>query len=307
MLDWMLDTYTKEQRQRYEFWFFTQSHWHPKIARHFLNLPSWSIISPELVNWRKPEHEPFASEPSPSHDRRCVITDLESKRQPNFDPSPPLLNPRMVDYKALRLQIAECVAKHEEECGVQLEHLAKPIQQFRLIHCASRSIVLMEEPCDYVALSYVWGREPQDMLVQSGTQPKFPATIEDAIHVTLQLGFAYLWVDRYCIDQSDNVDKSKQIQQMGQVYYQAFLTIIAVAGTDPSYGLPGVSRARVFDIDNVVTPEYTLMPVPDDPGPYIEKSIWSTRGWTYQERHLSRRCLFFTGAQICYECLNGGL
>ncbi|KAK8102993.1 Heterokaryon incompatibility protein (HET)-containing protein [Apiospora sp. TS-2023a] len=264
------------------------------------------MISPRIVDWGKYDLDQIVHMSVPNHMRDCIITHHEPNRQTGFDPSTSLLNPRMVDYKGLRSRITECVVDHNEECGVRLENLAKPIQRFRLIHCASRSIVPAEESCDYVALSYVWGRNSQDVPIQSNTQPKFPATIEDAIHVTLQLGFTYLWVDRYCIEQSDSIHKTEQIQQMGQVYYQASLTIIAAAGTDPSYGLPGVSRARVFDIDNVVTPDYTVVPVPYDPSQYIQDSIWSTRGWTYQEEYLSRRRIFFTDVQIYFECLKVG-
>ncbi|KAK4211612.1 hypothetical protein QBC37DRAFT_319890, partial [Rhypophila decipiens] len=34
----------------------------------------------------------------------------------------------------------------------------------------------------------------------------------------------------------------------------------------------------------------------------VEPSVWSTRGWTYQEAHLSRRCLYFTDHQVYFVC-----
>ncbi|KAK6851482.1 hypothetical protein PG995_011607 [Apiospora arundinis] len=133
-----------------------------------------------------------------------------------------------------------------------------------------------------------------------GAEPRYPATIQDAIQVTMQLGFEYLWVDRYCINQT-SIHKTAQIQQMGQIYYQASLTIFAAAGPDPSYGLPGVSRARLLP-DTVVHHPYTITPIPDKPQRYIQQSIWATRGWTYQEAYLSRRRLFFTDVQLYFEC-----
>ena len=39
-----------------------------------------------------------------------------------------------------------------------------------------------------------------------------------------------------------------------------------------------------------------------DPLPLIEKSVWFTRGWTYQEGFLSRRMLVFTDDQMSYHC-----
>ncbi|KAK8849141.1 HET-domain-containing protein [Apiospora arundinis] len=88
---------------------------------------------------------------------------------------------------------------------------------------------------------------------------------------------------------------------MGQIYYQASLTIFAAAGPDPSYGLPGVSRARLLP-DTVVHHPYAITPIPDKPQRYIQQSIWATRGWTYQEAYLSRRRLFFTDVQLYFEC-----
>jgi hypothetical protein len=34
----------------------------------------------------------------------------------------------------------------------------------------------------------------------------------------------------------------------------------------------------------------------------IQSSAWITRGWTYQEAVLSRRCLFFTDEQVYFVC-----
>jgi hypothetical protein len=42
-------------------------------------------------------------------------------------------------------------------------------------------------------LSYVWGGTKSS----GKDQDKFPATICDAITVTVQLGYRYLWVDQY--------------------------------------------------------------------------------------------------------------
>jgi hypothetical protein len=59
-----------------------------------------------------------------------------------------------------------------------------------------------------------------------------PDTIEDAITVTRNLGFQYLWIDRYCIDQQNEKEASAQIRQMDLVYKNAEITIIAAAGKD---------------------------------------------------------------------------
>jgi len=69
---------------------------------------------------------------------------------------------------------------------------------------------------------------------------QLPNTIEDAISVTQQLGFRYLWIDRYCINQQDKTHATQQIEQMGSIYRNSEITIIAACGKDPSHGLPGI-------------------------------------------------------------------
>jgi hypothetical protein len=91
---------------------------------------------------------------------------------------------------------------------------------------------------EYVALSYVWGPAP----LENNYLP-CPAelTIEDSISVTLQMGFGFLSVDRYCIPQSDG-STSDQVNRMHLIYRDAEMTIIAVAGDSSSAGLAGVGQ-----------------------------------------------------------------
>jgi hypothetical protein len=112
----------------------------------------------------------------------------------------------------------------------------------KLIECEARSIVTGAHGQPYVALSYVWGRT-SDAESDHGTNltSLLPNTIEDAITATQKLGFRYIWIDRYCINQSDKEEKTAQIQQMDLIYGSASCTIVAASSGDPSTGLPGVS------------------------------------------------------------------
>ncbi|RYO81239.1 hypothetical protein DL766_005330 [Monosporascus sp. MC13-8B] len=159
----------------------------------------------------------------------------------------------------------------------------------------------------FVALSYVWGgssathRERKDESGRRLVASSLPATISDAITVTRGLGYQYLWIDKFCIDQDNSEVKHDQIKQMGAIYEQAELTIIAAAGIDENHGLPGVGRtprpsqwiAQFHGADVIWTP---------DPHYSIRSSKWSTRGWTFQEGLLSRRRLVFTEDQVYFEC-----
>ncbi|KAJ4857180.1 heterokaryon incompatibility protein (HET) domain-containing protein [Trichoderma breve] len=142
-----------------------------------------------------------------------------------------------------------------------------------------QSIAEHEPGMPYVALSYVWGQPQKQREMGDGKQlpAQLPLLIRDAMVITQAMGFRYLWVDRYCIDQNNSTVKHGQIRQMGAIYSNAEVTIIAAAGQDENYGLSG------------------------DPQAAIKSSKWSTRGWTFQEAVLSRRRLVFTEQQVYFE------
>ena len=131
---------------------------------------------------------------------------------------------------------------------------------------------------------------------------EIPLTIRDAIQVTKALGYRFLWVDKYCIDQSSETEKQQQCSRMGDVYAGSQVTIFAL-GSDSNYGLPGVSsRPRLRQRQCTTIGEYKFISTMPDLHISISQSKWSTRGWTYQEGLFSTRRLFFTDYQTYFEC-----
>jgi hypothetical protein len=116
------------------------------------------------------------------------------------------------------------------------------IDGFQVIDCETRNLVPCPAGCAYIALSYVWSSFSQTPQTLRSQLFRAPPTIEDAIICTQALGFKYLWIDRYCIDQDDLKTKHCLIQRMDQIYQKASLTIINAAGEGPDCGLPGVSN-----------------------------------------------------------------
>jgi hypothetical protein len=178
----------------------------------------------------------------------------------------------------------------------------------RLIDCEARQIIEGASNCEYLALSYIWGSArnlPFNPPTTDACYPlpdNIPETIEDAVVATRKLGYRFLWVDRYCIHQCDEDDMQKQLNSMDLIYTNATATLIAVAGTDPSSGLPGVSstfrtRQAVVECGNT-----ELVSSLRDPAKTIRASKWASRGWTYQEAVFSRRRLVFTEQQVYFEC-----
>jgi hypothetical protein len=83
----------------------------------------------------------------------------------------------------------------------------------KVIDCSTRAIVVASEGDECVTLSYTWGSLQAVDLYQPETteelheRPALPsilsATIEDSITLCVSLGLRFLWVDRYCIPQSE--------------------------------------------------------------------------------------------------------
>lgn len=118
-----------------------------------------------------------------------------------------------------------------------------------------------------------------------------PATVEDAITVTAELGESFLWVDRLCIEQDNDIDKAKFMPQMHLIYGNAELTIAAAAGSDCDAGLPGIRPKSRVKLQQVVSlNDITVMKSLDPPCDAIgwtgllSGTTYSERDWCYQER-----------------------
>lgn len=171
-------------------------------------------------------------------------------------------------------------------------------------------------PIDYVALSYCWGG-PQTMLTtktQKGWETALPweelsQTIKDAVYVCAKLGSRYLWVDALCILQDDAGDKTVEIAAMTHVYGAATLTL---AASHAAAATEGFLQGRKFtDHPNHVFELRTRCPdgqlgtvtlFRPPPDTHLDAEPLDTRGWTLQERHLSRRVLEFKQLQLRWAC-----
>ncbi|KAG4434632.1 hypothetical protein IFR05_009896 [Cadophora sp. M221] len=202
-------------------------------------------------------------------------------------------------FETVKSWINFCRDKHTKICAVDN---FSPVQSLKLIDCQTLDIILAED-MPYLALSYVWG--PGSAATSITELETLPNTIRDAITVTLKLGYRYLWVDRYCIDQENDEEKSNQCGKMDQVYQNAELTIIAAVGEDPGHGLPGVSLLkrdpRHLTACAKIGDDFLISAQPY-PRLAINGTKWKTRAWTYQEGILSRRRLVFTENQTYFEC-----
>ncbi|KAK0732338.1 heterokaryon incompatibility protein-domain-containing protein [Apiosordaria backusii] len=249
----------------------------------------------------------------------------------------------IVDLTLLRRWIDICDSDHENTCLLEEEENLKRFKRIRMIDVRQNCIKTFENTSHteikYVALSYVWGRSQRVMLTTASKpyleRPGFfgqdldvPQTIADALVLTEGLGMDYLWVDALCIVQDDTDDLKLQIGNAANIYRAASLTLVASSGLDCNAGLAGLrpgTRASSFKQQEVVVippgdkkfpsglslvttcrsqrqnwpADYKI--VDDD----LDLSVWTSRGWTLQERVLSRRNLVFTNEQVIWVCDGG--
>jgi hypothetical protein len=245
-----------------------------------------------------------------------VIDDTSSSSSP--------ARKEFIDYEALGKGILGCWENRQEDHAGCRPEIKSNVHDLVVIDCETNALVVAAPDCDYLALSYVWGISTDSTeymclprptrhvspaihnpvnSATSATQrqmpEKVPRVVYDAVIVTKELGFRYLWIDRYCIHQQDASIKHQQIRQMWGIYASASLTLIAAAGDGPNYGLPGVSLPRRQDREKrgSVTLVNNIAIVDE-----ICTSPWARRAWTFQENFVSHRRIVFTDRCAAYVC-----
>ncbi len=197
------------------------------------------------------------------------------------------------------------------------------IPPLRLIDVVEQCVVQTSWDTEYIVLSYVWGgikqlqmtSSNQKELAEKGSllsehnERLLPQTIRDAICLVQLLEHRYLWVDSLCIIQ-DAFDKQEQIQNMDKIYTEAVLCIAAAAGSDANAGLPRIRRNNEYhDMPQQWFSMIRGMKLANclpDLSYTVDRSVWSTRAWTYQERVLSKRILFIADRNVYFRCIHGG-
>jgi hypothetical protein len=207
------------------------------------------------------------------------------------------LKSSFINFELLRSWLRLCNEMHTKSC-VAKESPSVPFM--KLIDCNTSNIVPATHH-RYVTLSYRWGPSSGPTEYLESLPKELPSTIRDSITVTRKIGFRYLWIDRYCINQLIPDEVSAQVRKMDLIYQNSEVTIVAL-GEDPTYGLPGAGERLRVAQGYAQVGRHLLISSLMDPRYHIDGSTWTDRGWTYQEALLSRRRLVFTDEQVYYEC-----
>ncbi|KAL8916882.1 MAG: hypothetical protein Q9208_008284 [Pyrenodesmia sp. 3 TL-2023] len=176
----------------------------------------------------------------------------------------------------------------------------------------------MPKDCQYVTLSYVWGNIPSFMTTRSNIKElerpgilrtlahQLPGTIRDAIDLVSMIGYRFLWIDRLCIVQDDEVISQANIWNMDRIYGQSVLVIIAADGDHADSGLSRTrSLTESHQPQNLLRIDPTMRLVTVSSSKRLRAgSTYQRRGWTYQEEFFAKRKLIFVGDRVFFECHN---
>lgn len=216
--------------------------------------------------------------------------------------------------KTCDVRHGECICQRRSNLGLG------SVGPTMLIDLVDHCLVDANGTEDYIALSYVWGDlEDQFATTRSNisklkakgnlTMPdvymQLPGTIRRALQFSALVGARFLWVDRLCIVQDDATQFEDQVNRMGSVYSNAYLTICAGDGDDAESGLKGLGGTFLpRNIDQVIfefrskhdVVGLVHVHVHDD-----ESAVYSTRAWTFQEEILAERSLFFRDDGLTWQ------
>jgi hypothetical protein len=170
----------------------------------------------------------------------------------------------------------------------------------------------------YLTLSYCWGKAPQKIVLLKDPSlqmvwkhiglpfRELSKTIQDAILVTRQLGFRYIWIDALCVVQNDADDKSREFAVMGDIYKRSAMTIAAAAGSTANSGLfvhrdpLGRRPCPVYVEPNPKGDDITIFA--QLPAERIVETPLDSRGWVFQEDMLATRTLKFCSDGLRWSC-----
>ncbi|KAK5629089.1 hypothetical protein RRF57_004804 [Xylaria bambusicola] len=177
----------------------------------------------------------------------------------------------------------------------------------------------------YCTLSYCWGKQinPSWITTKANLQDRragfdraeLPATLSDAIFIAQRLGLRYIWIDAICIVQDDDDDWALEGLKMAGIYKGSHLTIAAALGyssTDGAFNKQSTYHLEgckdIVRIDSSLSDgrrstlyfyAYSLSPRPYQ---HVEDNSLTTRAWCLQEILLSSRILYYTKAQLLWQC-----
>lgn len=208
--------------------------------------------------------------------------------------------------------LTRCLQEDREICFMPTNFVPSRLVKVTAIdgrlECAR--LVLREElpiETQYLTLSHCWG-SLNVLRLEKATLGNFRTdiplrrlskTFEEALQMTIWLGYQYIWIDSLCIQQDSDTDWAKEAAVMGAIYRYSTCTIAASGARDGDGGLFSKRSALAFtDCPLFRFNDFQVHASCLEPWP----TPLSTRAWAVQEKHLSPRVLSFGSDKISWSC-----
>ena len=234
----------------------------------------------------------------------------------------------------IRYWLNECMQRHVECCIPTTSVLPK-----RVIEISKERLRLMETngqvQAPYVVLSHCWGRAGWTRTTRTNLaslKQEIPwtalsKTFQDAILVTQELGFQYIWIDGLCIVQDDRSDWEYHVSTMADIFSNAQICIAASKAesgqegcfsrhTDKLVELGGPTPRQLRNKllwnpyyldgrDRNGQPKKFVAQLKTPHGLYngmTPSEPLLRRAWVFQEQILSPRIIHFASGELYFEC-----
>lgn len=119
---------------------------------------------------------------------------------------------------------------------LRLIDVEKSVSQSRVVYATHSDV----SPATYIALSHVWAKDVSGSnATHVGVEWRVHAfkeeNMKEVLRIVRDCGVHFLWVDAYCINQSDKEEKGREIPRMGSYYRNASSVFILPNGVDNIY------------------------------------------------------------------------
>ncbi|KAF5615443.1 het-domain protein [Fusarium sp. NRRL 52700] len=176
------------------------------------------------------------------------------------------------------------------------------------LYIPKKKDVQSKDQC-YVALSYRWGndlplrltRDKVSDFIKGYSISKLPETLQDAVRISRNLGFKFIWIDALCIVQDDEKDWVEQSALMADIYRYSSLNLCAADSAGCGSGIVEMAAPHMMEVAAATTPSEdtgSIETVVLVGGPISTAIIdWDrcgllSRGWVFQEGLCSPRGLY---------------
>jgi hypothetical protein len=248
-----------------------------------------------------------------------------------------------VDYKLLDSYIST-LENHIKEClqheacrkrlsGLELPPWGTGLLPTRCLELCKDKVFLREtkEACGtYVTLSHRWNQETEDTRTTMKNYTErlggnwdctLPKLYTDVLELAQRLSIKYVWIDSMCIIQAGDGghDWRKEAGKMAPYYQGSLITVLASSSTREHGLYP--EKMQIPSATELVRLPYRNRESRRQGHFYVyrnalrgraqfESAVVSSnllsRGWVFQEYHLSRRSVSFTPHGMFFECKSNG-